>query len=46
MTEPRLLLVLESATFAALGMGVFSGFVLGAASTAMLFEKLYNCVGG
>jgi hypothetical protein len=42
----RLLLVLESATFAALTMGTFTGFVMGAASAAILFEQLYNCVGG
>jgi hypothetical protein len=42
----RLLLVLETATFGALAMGTFTGFVLGAASAAILFGKLYGCVGG
>lgn len=43
--QPRLLVVLESTTFAALAMGTFSGFVLGAGAAAMLLEQL-TCAGG
>jgi hypothetical protein len=45
MAEPRLLLVLENATWGALGMAAFSGFVLGAGAAAMLFQQP-PCVGG
>ena len=41
MTQaPRLLLVLESATWVALAMASFSGFVMGACAAALLFDQL------
>ena len=44
MAEHRLLLILETATFGALAMGAFSGFILGAGAAAVLFQQL-SCAG-